>query len=204
MELEELKNIWQMEDKHLDSRIKLNEKQLMKMNMDDATGEIDKIMNTALLGRNMALIYCFIAIGMAVFMIEEIGYSIPAILGGLAMLWSFISHLSIEKLNYKDSVVQLQKSVCAFRIHMASNAKYDILIVGFWFLTITPVFLKVSYDISLYSNYKAQIIFCLVGGIVLTLMGALSRKLYIKYDGILRKSEAYLAELIELEKNSLD
>jgi hypothetical protein len=203
MELDELKDIWQTEDKNLDSKIRLNEKHLLKMNLDNATGEIDKIISISLIGRNMALVYCFVSTGMAIFMIETIEYSIPTIFGALAMLWSFISHLPIKKLDYKDSIVQLQKTICTFSVHTAANAKYDILIVALWFLTIVPICLKIVSDVSLYNDRKALAIFCLVAGITLTLMTALSRKLYAEYDRTLKKSEAYLAELINFEKNEL-
>src|SRR5699024_9861702 len=123
-----------------------------------------------------------------------------AILGGLAMLWSFISHLAIEKPNYTDSLVQLQKTICNFRIHMAANAKYDIAIVAFWLLTLAPIYLKLVYKISLYTNLKALSIFILIAAVVLTLMIAVSRKTYKKYDQKLKNSEAYLAKLIQFEK----
>jgi hypothetical protein len=202
MELDELKNLWKAEDKDLDSRIVLNEQHLIKMNMEHAAGEIDKIIRVSVLGRTMALVYCFVSTGMAIFMIEAIEYSIPAIVGAFAMLWSFISHLSIKQLDYKDSIIQLQKSICTFRVHTAANAKYDILIVGLWFLTIAPIFLKIAYDVSLYHDHKALAIFCLVAAITLILMIALSRKLYAEYDRSLEKSEAYLAKLIEFEVNN--
>jgi len=201
MELDELKNIWKEEDKNLDSKIKLNENLLIKINMENTTGEFNKILSISLLGRNMALIYCFISIVMAILMIEEIGYSLPAILGGLAMLWSFISHLSIEKPNYKDSVVQLQKTICNFRIHMAANAKYDISVVALWLLTLAPIYLKYFYNISLYNNLKALFIFCLISAVVLTLMITLSRKMYKEYDQKLKNAEANLSELIVFENN---
>jgi len=202
MELDELKNLWQAEDKTLNGRIKLNEEHLMKMSLENASGEINKIVNLSLLGRNMALVYCFISIGMAVSMIEAIEYSIPAVLGALAMLCSFISHLSIEKPNYKDSILQLQKTICTFRIHMAANAKYDILVVALWILTVVPIFLKLAYNVSLYNNHQALAIFCLVTGVALTVMIALGRKSYTEHDRSLRKFEAYLAELIKFEKDN--
>jgi len=203
MELDELKNLWKAEDSELERKIKLNEEHLMKMNMDKNIGEISNIVRISLFGRNMALIYCFISIGMAVSMIEAIEYSIPAVLGALAMLWSFISHLSIEKPNYNDSIVQLQKSICAFRIHLSANAKYDVLVVAFWILSGTPIYLKLAFNISLYTNNQALAIFCLLAGIALTLMMALSNKIYEKHDKALKKAEANLAELIKFEKDNL-
>ena len=201
MNLDELKNIWKEEDKNLSNKIKLNENLLAKMNMENITGEFNQLLQKSLLGRNLALVYCFISITMAILMLKEIAYSLPVLIGGLAMLWSFVSHLSIEKLNYNDSVVQLQKKICRFRMHTAAHAKYDMAIVALWLLTLAPVFLKRSYNIALYSNLKALSIFCLVSGIVVTLIITLSRKTYKEYDQKLKNSEAYLTELIKFEKN---
>ena len=199
MNLDELKNTWKEEDKNLERNIQLNENLLLTMNLENTTGAFNKLLNKSLIGRNLALLYCIISIGTAILIIEEIAYSLPAILGGLAMLWSFVSHLSIEKPNYTVSLVQLQKTICNFRIHMAANAKYDIAIVAFWLVTLAPIYLKYVYNISLYTNLKALSIFFLISVVALTVMTAVSRKTYKKYDQILKNSEAYLTKLIEFE-----
>jgi hypothetical protein len=203
MELDELKNLWRAEDKNLDNKIKLNEKLLMKMNMEKATGEVDKIIETSMAGRNMALVYCFISTGMAIFMIDAIAYSIPAMLGGLAMLWSFISHLSIKKFDYENPIVQIQKEICTFRVHTAATAKYDMLVVALWMLTIVPVILKVVFNMSVYNDHKGLAVFYFIASIPLMIIIVLSRKLYAENDRSLKKAESYLAELIEFETNSL-
>ena len=201
MEFDELKNIWKEEDKNLNSKIKLNENLLIKMNMENTTGEFNKIFKISVLGRNTALVYCFISIIMATLIIEEIAYSLPAIIGGLAMLGSFLSHLSIEKPNYMDSLIQLQKTIRSFRIHTAAHAKYDIFIVILWFFTLAPVHLKYFYNVSLYSDHKTLAIFCLISFVFLTLITALSLKTYKENDQKLKNAEAYLAELIEFENS---
>ena len=200
MELDELKNIWKEEDKHLNSKIKLDENLLIKMNMDNTTGEFNKILHLSLLGRNMALIYCLISIGMAILIIEEIEFSLPAIVGGLAMLGSFVSHLSIEKPNYMGSLVQLQKTICKFRIHTAAHAKYDMAIVVLWMLTFYPIFFRYIFNKSIYSDLKSLSILCLILVVVLTVIIALSRKMYKENDQKLKNAESYLAKLIEFEK----
>ncbi len=199
MELDELKNIWQTEDKELDSRIRINEKHLLKMNLENTSAEIDKIIKMSLLGRNMALVYCFISLGLAVSIIEEIEYTVPAIIGAFGMLWSFISHLSIKKPNYNDSIIQLQKTICTFRIHLAANARYDILMFALWYITVMPIFLKIAFNFSLYNDHKVLSAHCLISVVVLTLIIALSRKAYKDYDHQLKRAEANLAELIKFE-----
>lgn len=201
MDLDEFKNTWQEEDKNLDNKINLNENLLLKMNMENITGEFNKIYNVSVLGRNMALVYGIVSIVFAILMIEELVYSLPAIVGGFAMLGSFISHLGIEKPNYTVSLVQLQKTICQFRIHTANNAKYDMGIVALWLLTLAPVYLKYILNLSVYNDPKAFSVFALIAVVVITLMVALSRKMYKENDQKLRNSEAYLAQLIQFEKN---
>jgi len=201
MELDELKNLWNEENKKLEDRIKLNEKLIKKMNMEKTVGEFDKLLKFSILGRNLALVYFAISLVMAGKMIKEIEYSIPAILGGLAMLWSFISHLPIKKPDYeKSSILDLQKSICQFRIHTASNAKYDIAIVVFWILTLSPLYVKNVYKIAIYNNTTYLLVFCLVAILFIVVTIVLSRKVYKKYEQKLKQSEAYLEEIMEFEK----
>jgi hypothetical protein len=202
MELEELKNLWQAEDRSLDKRIQLIEAHLIKMDMESANNEITKIVKLSVFGRNMALVYCLISIGMAMSIINLLEYSIPAILGALAMLWSFISHLSIIKPNFNDPILQLQKSICNFRIHLAANAKYDILIVVFWFLTLAPIFLKITFKISLYDDSRTFAIFCLIAGFTLTVLVNFSNKAYREYDKLLNNAQDYLLKLTQFEKGT--
>lgn len=200
MELEELKNMWQKEDKDLDGRIRINEERLLKVNLENTTAEINKIIKMSLFGRNMALVYCFISLGLAVSVIEEIEYSVPAIVGAFGMLWSFISHLSIEKPNYTNSIIQVQKTICTFRIHLAANARYDILMFALWYISVMPIFLKIAFNFSLYNNHRALSAHCLISVVVLTLIIALSRKAYKDYDQQLKRAESDLVELIKFEK----
>lgn len=201
MELDELKDIWKEENNKLENRIKLNENLIEKMNVDKTIGTYDKLLKQSLVGRNLALVYCGISIWMALIVIKEIEYSIPAIIGALAMLWSFISHLSIEKSDYgKISLVELQKSICKFRIHTATMAKYDSSIVFLWLLTLAPIFIKIFYNISIYSNFKYLSVFCLFSFVFIILIWVLGHYVYQKYERQLKQSEADLNEIIEFEK----
>jgi hypothetical protein len=201
MELDEVKNLWKEENKKLENRIEFNEKFLRKMNIDKAAGEFDKFLKVSILGRNMALIYCAISLVMSSVVIEEIEYSIPGIIGGLTMLWSFIHHLSIEKPDYSNiSLIELQKSICKFRIHLSSSAKYDISIVSLWLLTMVPLYLRLGFNIFVYTNPKHLSILCLLSFVVIVLTIVLSRNIYKQNELKLKRSEAYLDEIMEFEK----
>ena len=201
MELDELKNLWKEHDKKLEDRIKLNEKILNKMNMDKAVGEFDKLISKSIIGRNLALVYCAIYLIWVSVIIEELEFSIPAIIGSLAMLLSFVDHLSITKPDYsRISLIELQKSICKFRIHTSKTEKYDIAIVLLLFITTTPLYVKFVCKTSIYSNLKYFAIFCLLSVVISILVVALSRKTYATYDQKLKEAESDLEQIIAFEK----
>lgn len=162
----------------------------------------DRFLKVSILGRNLALIYCVISMSMASLVIAELEFCLPAIAGGLAMLWSFFYHLPIERPDYnRQSVIELQKSISRLRVHTAISAKYDIIVVFFWLLTLVPLFIKITFNVSIYANETYLSISGLVSFIVLVLMIAVFPRIYKDYDQQLRRSESYLEEIILLEKN---
>lgn len=202
MELEEMKNIWKEEDKKLEPKIEINEKLINKMKMSTTVLEFDKLISRSIMGRNLALIYCAISLIMGSIIIEELVYSIPAIISGMAMLWSFVDHLSITKPDYsRISLIEFQKSICNFRIHTAKTAKYDIAIVLFWVITVTPLYMRLTYKTSIYSNPKYLAIFCLFSFVFGIVLIASSRKIYAMYHQKLTEAESDLEKILEFEKH---
>jgi len=197
MELDELKNLWKEENEKLENRIELNERLIKKMNMNSTVFEFDKLISKAIFGRNMALVYCAISLIMGSIIIEEFEYSIPAIIGSIAMLWSFVDHLSVAKPDYsRISLIELQKSICNFRMHTTKTEKFDITIVLLWFITITPSYVKLVHKTSIYSNPNYLAIFCLFSFFISIIVIAASRKMYATYNQKLKETESYL-ELIK-------
>lgn len=200
MELDELKGLWKEDDKKLENRIKLNEKLIQKMNMDKTVLEFDKLISRSILGRNMALGYCIATLIFASIYIEKLAYSVPAIIGSLAMLWSFVDHLVIVKPDYsRISLVELQKSISNFRIHTSKTEKYDIAIVIFWQITAVPLMTFAAFKILIFSNLKYFSIYCLYCIVYTTLTIAFSRKTYAKYDQKLKEAESDLEQIRAFE-----
>jgi hypothetical protein len=203
MELLELKKIWQEENQKLEKRIALNEERLRRMDMDKIVSEFDKILKVSIFGRNAAFVYFLISLSMSLYAFKDWAYSMPCLLGGLAMLWSFIDHLVIKKPNYLQlSILELQKSIAQFRIHTARTAKYDTAIVLFWFLTITPLFLKMRFGLLIFSDMPH---FARYGLMALCFFAALvtfSKAIYKKIDQQLRQAEMRLDEIEGFERVS--
>ena len=195
MELNDLKNIWQKEKEELQNRIHLNEKFIQDLSLDKHKGAFDKLVKTAILGRNLALVYMTISFIVAFVVQENMGYFIPLIVGGLAMLFSFFQHLSIEKPDFGHmNTIELQKSICQFRIHTSKYAKYDILIVALWFLTLLPPLLIIILKFQI-SFIQLIPLFLLI--VALTVI--LSKDIYKKWDKQLAENEDYLQSIIEFE-----
>lgn len=200
MELLELKKIWQEESQKLEKRITLNEERLRRMEMDKIVSEFDKLLKVSIFGRNAALVYFFISLAMSMYAFKDWAYSIPCLLGGLAMLWSFNDHLVIKKPNYLQlSVIELQRYVAQFRVHTARTAKYDVAVVLIWFLTITPLYLKIQLGIHIFSNTAGSLKYGLIVLIIIALLILLSKIVYTKIDRQLRQAEMRLAEIKTFE-----
>lgn len=201
MELDNLKEMWQKENKGLEARIAVNENIIRKMNLDKTIGEFDMMVKRALMGRNLALVYCLISVFLGAWAYADLAYSMPALLAGMAMMWSFFSHLSITRPAYdKMAVVALQKMICAFRIHTAANAVYDIAIVSFWLVTLLPLMLKVTHGVAIYSNANYTMVFFGLSIVVIVLIVAFSCMAYGQYNHKLKAAEAQLNTILEFEK----
>jgi len=201
MELDELKDLWKENNQKLEASIVLNEKLLRKMNMDKAVGEFDRLLRISILGRNLALVYAIISFLAAAFLFSEFEFSIPCIIAGLAMIWSFIDHMSIHKPDYyRIPIIELQKSISKFRIHSSATAKYDISIVLLWLITIAPVYIRVVFHKSIYASLPALGISVSISIILITITIAVSKSIYTKYESVLKQSESYLNEIMEFEK----
>lgn len=201
MELDELKDLLKEDNKKLEARILINEKLLGKMNLDKAVGEFDRLIKRSILGRNLALLYCTISLLLSLIVIKDLQYSIPGIIGGLAMLWSFIGHSAIRKPDfYKISLIDLQKTICQFRIHTSSSARSDISVTLLWLLTLIPLYIRVAFHFRIYSHPFYLSVFCIVYLIIILLTVYFSVNIYKEYDRKLKETELYMNEIIEFEK----
>lgn len=197
MELDDLKNIWLKEKEELESKIVLNEKLLKELAFDKTVSSFDKLINTAILGRNLALVYMVISIFLGAKVFFDFQYSIPVFIGAGAMLFSFFQHLSLKKPDYnKMNSIELQKTICQFRIHSMKYSKYDISIVSFWLITLIPIYCKyiLKLDYSFLSILAIDVAF-------IGLVYFLSKNIYEKWDNELKENEEQLNKIIDFENN---
>lgn len=202
MEIDELQKIWKEENESLKNRVYLNEKAIKNMNLKSTSNTFKRFLIFSMVGRNLALIYFIISMVTAYYVLHEYYLSIPVVIGGLLMLWSFYHHLAIRKYKVPSnkSVVELQKSIENFRIHSMKSKYYDLLISVAWLLTLTPVFLKEQYNFDVYSGAENLVKPGLVLGGFIVFLLLISKYGYGMIDEKLKDSETRLAEVIEFEK----
>jgi hypothetical protein len=202
MELDDFKALWTKEQKELEDRLVINEDLLRQMTADNSKSKFSKHLKVSILGRNLAIVYMLMSMFFAYLIIEEYQYSIPAIVGGLAMLFSFMQHQSLKHPDFSNmTTLELQKTISKFRIHTSNFSKYDILILLFWYITIIPAILKGSFNISVYDNWKNISVFLF--GILVLILGTLlfSKKIYKKIDSELAESTKQLESISQFEQN---
>lgn len=196
MELDELKATWQKEKQALENRIKLDEARINQFVLDKSTGVFDRLMTTAIMGRNLALVYMLISFAALYYMRTELWQEMLVLASGLAMLFSFFQHRALKKPNfYQMSTIELQKAISIFRIHTAKNSKYDLAIVALWFSSMVPVYLRLFSNTSI--SFETQLI---ISAVIVVVMFVFSPLIYGKYDQQLSEQEAQLAKVNEFER----
>lgn len=195
MELDDLKETWQKEKQALESRIKLDEVRINQFAFDKSKGVFDRLMTTAIIGRNLALVYMSISFVALYYMHAELWQHALVLVGGLAMLFSFFQHRSLKKPNfYQMSTIELQKAISRFRTHTAKNSKYDMVIVAIWFSSMIPVYLGLFTTTPI--SFWVQV---LISGAIVVLMLLFSPHLYGRWDQQLKENEVLLKRTIAFE-----
>jgi hypothetical protein len=193
--------MWNENVQRLEGKVQVNNKMLKDITFDKAVSTFNKLLGLFILGRDLALVYGAISFITAIRNYDDLVYSIPAFLAGVAMVWSFFSHLSLKKPDYSRlSILELQKAIFNFRKHSAKNARYDIAIVCFWIATLAPFYVKAQFGIEIYSSLTTAVWF-VVGIFVLTFISVYGgRFMYQKYEAQLSEAEGELQKIHDFEK----
>ncbi len=202
MELQEFREVWKKEKKELVDRIEVSENRLKKISLQKAKSKFDHYLKMSIVGRTLALVYAIISFCFFYKGYNNLLYSIPALIGGLAMLFSFYQHLALKKPNYNVmNIVEFQKAIHNLRIHLLKHAKYDKAIVILWFLTITPIYMKAILKVSLFASLKNFILYFSIIAVVLCIIILISSDVYKKWNTELEEHENNLKEIKEFELN---
>ena len=198
MEIDELKEIWKNDQEKLIDRIEINEKRINEITIQNSKSKIEEYMNTSILGRNLALLYAVISISLASIVRNDLLYSLPAFIAGIAMIYSFIQHISLKKEDFSSmNIIELQKTINSFQIHTLKYSKFDTGIVALWLLTSIPILIKILFKFSIFSNTITFLIFIFFS--VILLLKLFSLDIYKKWDLELNTAKIKLNEIQKIE-----
>lgn len=204
MELEQLKNKWEVIDKKLSKNLKFNDKLIKKINFDKSKNEMQKLILIELInviGISIALIF-FSAY--AIRLIDDLQYSVTGFIGSLILL-AYIS-FSIMKIRnllridyYNSSVVDLQKELSKTKVLLLRIKRVEYLLIPFLMVSLLPItFISVGHT-DIYEHLdKLWLQLLLIFGFVVTIILVFLANKYL-YDSRIQNAEDFLKEIGQFE-----
>jgi hypothetical protein len=202
----EFELLWKEQDLKLKKSVHLNEKLLKRLNTKQVSDDFLKLVRISLLGRNFAFVYFLVSAVFSFLTLNELKLSVPGMVGAAGMLGSFIYHMSYTmNLNANEyssiPVIDFQKKINRFKIRAMAAAKYDLIILVAWILTLFPLIIAVFFEKDFY-EYLAAERYWLVSFVLLLLYLPVNQKMYQRmYADRLTDAEKQLQEIIEFEKS---
>lgn len=204
MELDDLKATWAKEQSDLEKRLIVNETLVKKLSLEKSQSNFSKLLETSILGRNLALVYGIISMIVAYVKIEDLTLCIPVFLSGLAMFYSFFQHLPLEHPKISDlSAIDLQKAIIEFQIHTNKYAKFDISIVVFWHISLLPIVVQQIFEINIYANIIYSVLFYFGIAAILLLFSMNFKNIYIKINKQLDENRQNLESIFKFENETI-
>jgi len=197
MELNELKSMWREDFDNLQDSLSLNKSLLNKSNLESSISEYEKLRNVSIMGRNMALVYATISFITAAYFFTHFLISIPLIIGGIAMIYSFTQHMVIEsKTDYLElSILEMQRRIQRFRIHTTKHYAYDTGIVLLWFITMAPAYLHYFEGYNVYESIPKLVMFFSTATVLSIIAVFVFKLIYRDIDKKLKNAESALEEI---------
>ncbi len=200
MNIDDIKNIWKKDMDTLEKRVRINEEKIKMLEFNKAKTGFDQLLKISIAGKNMALIYAVISLGMIYFVRDSFPYIGMLLVASGAMIFSYFQHSVLKKIDYgKLSLIQLQKEIAKFRVHTAHTAIYDMPIVAVWLCVAGLAFLKWAKGVDVFQTPEKIGHSAIVFGVILVFMVFFSKFIYKDYDKKLKKHEADLDVLTAYE-----
>ena len=202
MNIDDIKNIWQEDMNQLERRVRVNEEKVKNLTFNKAKNTFDILLKISILGKNLALVYTMISLGLIYFVWESPAYIVMLVTASGLMLFSFFQHRLLKKIDYASlSILELQKEINKFRIHTARTAIFDVIIVIIWLIVMGLSFSKVykGWDVFVQPEEIGGIGTRLV--IYTVLIIVFSKFTYKIYNKKLKESENNLRAIEDYETN---
>ena len=121
----------------------INEEKIRTLEMSKAKTGFDQLLKISIAGKNMAMVYAVISLGMIYFVKDALPYILMLGVASAAMIFSYFQHRALKPLDYgKLSLIALQQEIAKFRVHTARTAIYDMSIVAIWLAAAGLAFIK--------------------------------------------------------------
>jgi hypothetical protein len=205
MELDKLKENWQEKFKAQEEKIAFNFTLFKRLTEQNVTSSLDKILTIQKAGTYFALVYAAISFGLGFVFLNEYYYSIPLLIAGFLMIYSFLGHYkqlkAITSIGFGQTAVKdYLKTILFYEDWIFKSKKADSIIVFIWFTSIAPLYAKYVLHINIYHDSSYLLIFIGVTVLSSLLMNLFAGKIYKDYNKKFDAIKRQLEEIQEFEK----
>lgn len=205
MEIDKLKEDWQEKFKEQEKKIAFNFTLFKRVTEQNVTSSLDKILTMQKVGTYFALVYAAISFGLGFVFLNEYYYSIPLLIAGFLMIYSFLGHYkqlkAITSIGFGQTTVKdYLKTALLYEDWIFKSKKTDFIIVFIWFTSIAPLYAKYVLHIDIYQDSTSLLIFIGISVLVSLLMNLFAKKIYKDYNKKFDAIKRQLEEIKEFEK----
>lgn len=202
MELDDLKNTWSQNDKKLTENLRLNEKLLQKLNLNNSKREMQKVLIYEFISIVIAVFVILFTISYSIYYLSYLRFSIPGFLASavafIYLIFGIIRTTGFLKIDYFGSpVVKVQREILALKKRTLQFRKYELILVPLLSIPLLPLLFKVVHNIDIYQNVQMLVI----DTVIILGVGYPSVIWVYKYlyDKKFKNAETLLTELEEFE-----
>ena len=202
MEIDKLKENWQEKLREQDKKIAINFSLFKKLTEQNVSSSLDKILTMQKVGTYFALVYAAISIGLGLVFFTEYYYSVPLLIAGFLMIYSFLGHYkqlkAITTIGFDQTAVKdYLKTALLYEDWIFKSKKADWIIVFIWFTSIAPLYVKYVFHKDIYQDGLSLLIFIGVSVLSSLLMNLFAGKIYKDFN---KKFDTIKSQLKEIEE----
>lgn len=200
MDLDDLKNNWKNYNIILEKHLVLDKDALIKRNLDKSQDKLFKPFAHEVTNIVIMLVTVLFVLFSCLDHINNLQFSVPGLvgvlLGALHIYFAIVKALKISKLNFQLPIIDIQKKVSQLTILILKLRKFEILMLPFFIITISPIVFWTIQKRDLYANWEFFVFSAtFIVGFSLIGMRWINKHLY---DDKIRQVQLFLAEIIKL------
>lgn len=205
MEIDKLKENWQEKLREQDQKIAINFSLFKKLTEQNVSGSLDKILNIQKFGTYLALVYAAISFGLGLVYFTVYYYSIPLLIAGFLMIYSFLGHYAqlktISHIGFdQTSVKEYLKTVLLYEDWILKSKTKDFLITFFWLTSTAPIWFKYVLHKDIYQDNSTLLLFTGVLAVIFMFITLGANYTYKDYNKKFNRIKSQLEEILEFEK----